>query len=100
MRAYVEQTAEPGYDTWFREQVQAAIDDPRPSIPHDVVMERTRAIIDEIAGHKVHSSVLSGDRSLSTILPRLSATSRPTARNPLMTFMRRSGIKISPSIRA
>lgn len=22
------------YDTWFREQVQAALDDPRPSIPH------------------------------------------------------------------
>lgn len=25
------------YDTWFREQVQASIDDPRPSIPHEVV---------------------------------------------------------------
>jgi hypothetical protein len=55
MRAYVEQNrpAEPGYDKWLRDQVQAAIDDPRPSVPHDVVMERTRAIIDEIAGAKV-----------------------------------------------
>ncbi|MFZ4538816.1 hypothetical protein [Propionivibrio sp.] len=26
------------YDTWFRAQVQAAIDDPRPSIPHEQVM--------------------------------------------------------------
>lgn len=25
------------YDAWFREQVQASIDDPRPDIPHDAV---------------------------------------------------------------
>ena len=25
------------YDTWFREQVQAAIDDPRPSVPNSAV---------------------------------------------------------------
>jgi len=25
------------YDVWFREQVQASIDDPRPSIPHETV---------------------------------------------------------------
>lgn len=25
------------YDIWFREQVQASIDDPRPSIPHEAV---------------------------------------------------------------
>jgi len=51
MRAYVEQRRrpEPGYDAWFRTQVQAAIDDPRPGIPHDVVMDRTRAIVDRIA---------------------------------------------------
>ncbi|WP_163269133.1 hypothetical protein [Chelativorans alearense] len=54
MRAYVEQNrpAEPGYDAWFRDQVQEAIDDPRPSVPRDIVMERTRAIIDEIAAAK------------------------------------------------
>lgn len=25
------------YDAWFREQVQASMDDPRPSIPHEAV---------------------------------------------------------------
>ncbi|WP_229223934.1 antitoxin [Duganella sp. sic0402] len=34
-----------GYDRWFRAQVQEAIDDPRPSVPHDQVMARMRAII-------------------------------------------------------
>jgi len=33
------------YDTWFRDQVQKAIADPRPSIPHDQVMAEMRAII-------------------------------------------------------
>ena len=51
MRAYIgrHRQPEPDYEAWLREQVQAAIDDPRPSIPHDVVMDRTRAIIDRIA---------------------------------------------------
>lgn len=54
MRAYVEQhqRSEPGHDAWFRRQVQAAIDDPRPSVPHDTVVARTRAIIDRIAARK------------------------------------------------
>jgi hypothetical protein len=34
------------YDRWFRAQVQEAIDDPRPSIPHDQVMARMRGIIE------------------------------------------------------
>lgn len=34
------------YDAWFRDQVQAAIDDPRPSIPHDQVMADVRALIE------------------------------------------------------
>lgn len=29
-----------GYDTWFRDQVQAALDDPRPSIPHEQAKEQ------------------------------------------------------------
>lgn len=33
------------YDRWFRAQVQEAIDDPRPSIPHDQVMAEMREII-------------------------------------------------------
>ena len=28
------------YDKWFRSQVQAALDDPRPSIPHEEVSAR------------------------------------------------------------
>lgn len=31
------------YDAWFREQVQASIDDPRPGIPHDEVESRFAA---------------------------------------------------------
>ena len=32
------------HDAWFRAEVQKALDDPRPGIPHDVVMEQTRAL--------------------------------------------------------
>lgn len=43
------------YDKWFRAQVQAAIDDPRPSIPHEQVMsafaERRTALLKQ-AAHK------------------------------------------------
>jgi hypothetical protein len=35
------------YDRWFRAQVQEAIDDPRPSIPHDQVMAEMREIIEK-----------------------------------------------------
>jgi hypothetical protein len=33
------------YDRWFRDQVQASLDDPRPSIPHDEAMARIRSTI-------------------------------------------------------
>lgn len=35
------------YDRWFRAKVQAAMDDPRPGIPHDEVMAEMEAIIAE-----------------------------------------------------
>jgi hypothetical protein len=35
------------YDRWFRAQVQASLDDPRPGIPHDQVMAEMDAIIAE-----------------------------------------------------
>ncbi len=35
------------YDRWFRAKVQAAIDDPRPSVPHDEVMARMEALLNE-----------------------------------------------------
>ena len=54
MRAFVELQREAReHDAWFRAQVQEALDDPRPSIPHDVVMEEARAIIDRIAAAKI-----------------------------------------------
>lgn len=34
------------YDRWFRAKVQASLDDPRPSIPHDKVMAEMRALIE------------------------------------------------------
>jgi len=48
MRAYVEARLRPeaGHDEWFRAQVQAAIDDPRPSISHEQVMAEMKARLD------------------------------------------------------
>lgn len=56
LQAYIEGTASlddlleharaHAYDQWFRAQVQDAIDDPRPSIPHDQVMADVRALIE------------------------------------------------------
>ena len=44
------------YDAWYRQQVQAGIDDPRPRIPHDQVMAEMRAIIDAaMAKQKRHA---------------------------------------------
>jgi hypothetical protein len=34
------------YDLWFREQVANSLTDPRPNIPHDVVMAEMRSLID------------------------------------------------------
>ena len=34
------------YDRWLRAQVQAALDDPRPSVPHDEAMARVQATIE------------------------------------------------------
>jgi hypothetical protein len=34
------------YDRWFRAQVQASLDDRRPSVPHDQAMARIRATIE------------------------------------------------------
>ena len=35
------------YDRWFRAKVQASLDDPRPTIPHDQVMAEMEAILAE-----------------------------------------------------
>jgi hypothetical protein len=34
------------YDRWFRAKVQASLDDPRPSTPHDHVMAKMRQWLD------------------------------------------------------
>jgi hypothetical protein len=35
------------YDRWFRAKVQAALDDPRPSIPHDDAMAKLEEMLEE-----------------------------------------------------
>ncbi|MDQ0651246.1 type II toxin-antitoxin system RelB family antitoxin [Pseudomonas cedrina] len=35
------------YDHWFRAKVQASIDDPRPSIPHDEAMAEVERMLEE-----------------------------------------------------
>ena len=35
------------YDRWFRAKVQASIDDPRPSIPHDEAMAEVESMLEE-----------------------------------------------------
>lgn len=37
------------YDRWFRKKVQRALDDPRPSIPHEEVMAEMERVIAEAA---------------------------------------------------
>ena len=37
------------HDRWFREQVQAALDDPSPGIPHEAVMADLEATFDRLA---------------------------------------------------
>ena len=53
MREFVQSRRESRkHDRWFRARVKEALDDVRPGIPHDVVMDDTRAIIDRIVTAK------------------------------------------------
>ena len=36
------------YDRWFRAEVQASLDDPRTSIPHEQVMEEINALMESM----------------------------------------------------
>lgn len=36
------------YDSWFRKKVQEALDDKSPGIPHEEVMSRSAARINEV----------------------------------------------------
>ena len=40
------------YDKWFRAKVEASLADPRPSIPHEVVMSQARALLQSKASKK------------------------------------------------
>ncbi|MDR3678250.1 MAG: antitoxin of toxin-antitoxin stability system [Acidobacteriota bacterium] len=56
MREFVQRQREAReHDAWFRAEVQKALDDPRSSIPHDAVMNETRAIIDRLTGKKLRA---------------------------------------------
>jgi hypothetical protein len=56
MREFVQSQREAReHDAWFRTQVQKALHDPRPAIPHDAVIERTRKIVDRIASKKARA---------------------------------------------
>jgi hypothetical protein len=44
------------HDDWFRAKVQEALEDPRPGVPHEVVMDEARAILERIAAEKARSS--------------------------------------------
>ena len=35
------------YDAWFRTKVREALDDPRPTIDHDQLMDEVQALIDK-----------------------------------------------------
>ncbi len=43
---------EAAYLVWLKAKVEASRADPRPSIPHDVVMAEMRQIIADAAAHK------------------------------------------------
>ncbi|KAA9013461.1 MULTISPECIES: type II toxin-antitoxin system RelB family antitoxin [Sphingobium] len=34
------------YDTWLRSEIEASLADPRPGVPHEIVMAEMQAIID------------------------------------------------------
>lgn len=42
------------YDQWLAREIQAAIEDPRPSVPHEEIMAR---MDERIARHKATESV-------------------------------------------
>ena len=44
------------YDRWFRARVQASLDDPRPSIPHDEVVAKIRAKIERAIANQKKSA--------------------------------------------
>jgi predicted transcriptional regulator len=54
MRAYVNEHQEPeaGHDQWFREKVQAALDNPSAGTPHNDVMNEIKLLLDKLSKDK------------------------------------------------
>lgn len=48
-------TYDPHYDEWLLTKIRAARADPRPSIPHDIVMETLRKYLESIKAGKDHN---------------------------------------------
>lgn len=44
------------WDDWYREQIRLSIEDPRPNIPHEVVMEWIDRKLREMKHCQTHSS--------------------------------------------
>ncbi|MGA9494504.1 MAG: hypothetical protein WA718_06215 [Terriglobales bacterium] len=66
MREFVQRQREAReHDAWFRAKVQEAMDDLRPGIPHDAVMDETRAIIDRIVAKDKHATDKHKDRIIA-----------------------------------
>jgi hypothetical protein len=45
---------EASYTAWLKAKVQASLDDPRPNIPHDKVMAKSRALLNP--NKKIHAA--------------------------------------------
>ncbi|NRR33006.1 antitoxin [Oxalobacteraceae bacterium] len=45
------------YDRWYRAKVQASLDDPRPSIPHEQVMAEMDELIEALRNAHASNSV-------------------------------------------
>jgi DNA-damage-inducible protein J len=57
-------TADPdAYDAWFRAKVRESLDDTRPSIPHQQVMDEAQALIDR--KRRAGSSAREADKRMS-----------------------------------
>ena len=56
MREFVQRQQEAReHESWFRAEVQKALDDPRPGIPHETVMDETRALIGKVKAKRARA---------------------------------------------
>jgi len=48
---------EAAYAAWMREMVKESDNDPRPTVPHDVVMAELRELVAEMKAHKAQGTL-------------------------------------------